>query len=91
MQYNQSVNSLDPDQDRSFVGPDLGPKCLQKLSADDTCKQRIKDKHTLENETCSGFPIFGAYPAILYIFLRDFKDIDSESIKAVPLPDGSSR
>ena len=31
-------NSLDPDQARYFVGPDLGPKCLQKLSADDTSK-----------------------------------------------------
>ena len=33
----QSVlNSLDPDQARQNVGPDLGPKCLQRLSADDT-------------------------------------------------------
>ena len=30
-------NSLDPDQARCFVGPDLGPKCLQRLSADDKC------------------------------------------------------
>ena len=29
-------NDLDPDQDRRSVGPDLGPNCLQKLSAD--CK-----------------------------------------------------
>ena len=28
-------NSLDPDQARRFVGPDLGPNCLQRLSADD--------------------------------------------------------
>ena len=28
-------NSLDPDQDRCYVGPDLGPNCLQPLSADD--------------------------------------------------------
>ena len=28
-------NILDPDQDRHPVGPDLGPNCLQKLSADD--------------------------------------------------------
>ena len=28
-------NSLDPDQARHFVGPDLGPNCLQRLSADD--------------------------------------------------------
>ena len=29
-------NSLDPDQARHFVGPGLGPNCLQRLSADDT-------------------------------------------------------
>ena len=32
-------NSLDPDQARHFVEPDLGPNCLQKLSAD---KARVK-------------------------------------------------
>ena len=25
-------NSVDPDQDRHSVGPDLGPNCLQRLS-----------------------------------------------------------
>ena len=25
------------------VGPDLGPNCLQRLSADDTSKQRVYD------------------------------------------------
>ena len=25
---------LDPDQTQHFVGPDLGPNCLQRLSAD---------------------------------------------------------
>ena len=29
-------NSLDPDQARRFVGPDLGPNYLPRLSADDT-------------------------------------------------------
>ena len=29
-------NSLDPYQARQFVRPDLGPNCLQKLSADDS-------------------------------------------------------
>ena len=24
-------NKLDPDQDRSYVGPDLGPKCYKML------------------------------------------------------------
>ena len=28
-------NGSDPDQDRHIVGPDLGPNCLQRLSADD--------------------------------------------------------
>ena len=27
-------NCLDPDQDRHSVGHDLGPNCLQRLSAD---------------------------------------------------------
>ena len=27
-------NSLDLDQDRHFVGPDLGPNCLQRVSDD---------------------------------------------------------
>ena len=38
-------NSLDPDQDKRNVGPDLGPNCLQRLSADDnlaTSKERVK-------------------------------------------------
>ena len=32
---------LDPDQVRHSVGPDLGPNCLQRLSADDTSRQRV--------------------------------------------------
>ena len=35
-------NCLDPDQARYFVGADLGPNCLQRLSADDTSRQRVK-------------------------------------------------
>ena len=35
-------NSLDPDQARHFVGPDLGPNCLEKLSADDTSRYKVK-------------------------------------------------
>ena len=37
-------NSLDPDLARHFVGPDLGPNCLQRLSADDfdiVCHQNV--------------------------------------------------
>ena len=34
-------NSLDPDQARHFVQPDLGPNCLQRLWAEDTSRQRV--------------------------------------------------
>ena len=34
-------NSLDPDQARGFVGPDLDPNCLLRLSADDTSRRRV--------------------------------------------------
>ena len=36
-------NSLNPDQARGFVGPDLGPNCLPRLSADDTGRQRVNN------------------------------------------------
>ena len=32
-------NRLDPDQAQHFVGPDLGPNCLQRLSPDDKSLQ----------------------------------------------------
>ena len=36
-------NSLDPDQDRRSVGPDLGPNCLQRLATDDKrCRSQGK-------------------------------------------------
>ena len=34
-------NSLDPDQARRFVGPDLGPKGFQRLSVDDKRVNRM--------------------------------------------------
>ena len=37
-------NSLDPDQARHFVGPGLGPSCLQSLSADDNSWQRFNNE-----------------------------------------------
>ena len=35
-------DSLDPDQTHLFVGPDLGPNCFQRLSADETGRKRVK-------------------------------------------------
>ena len=42
-------NSLDPDQVRRFVGPDLVPSCLQMLSTDDTRRQRVTWSSSLMN------------------------------------------
>ena len=44
-------NRLDPNQARRFVGPDLDPNCLQKLSADDTSRPWV-NAQTIQ-DTCS--------------------------------------
>ena len=36
-------NSLDPDQNRISVGPDLGPNCLQRFSADDKFRDKVSE------------------------------------------------
>ena len=41
-------NSLDPDQARHFVGPDLGPNCLQRLSADCETTKVAASKKTVK-------------------------------------------
>ena len=33
--------SLDPDEVQHFVRPDPGTICLQRLSAEETCRQRV--------------------------------------------------
>ena len=41
---------LDPDQDRQSVSPDLGPNCLQKLSAEDkSWRYTVARKELLHN------------------------------------------
>ena len=35
-------NNLEPDQARRYVGPDLVPNYVERLSADDTSWQRVK-------------------------------------------------
>ena len=47
MKTSKMSNGLIPDQDRCFVGPDLGPNCLQRLSEVDkvtTSKERVKSE-----------------------------------------------
>ena len=34
-------NNLDPDQALCFIGPDLSPNCLQRLTEDYISRQRV--------------------------------------------------
>ena len=43
------TNSVDPDQDRHSVGPDLVPNCLQRLSADDISQSPPASKGLKQN------------------------------------------
>ena len=40
------TNSLDPDQERLYVSPDLGPNCLQRLSVDENIARKEQSSHT---------------------------------------------
>ena len=42
-------NSLDPDQDRHSVSPDLGPNCLLRLSAEDKSLRQQRKDLVMEN------------------------------------------
>ena len=35
-------NNLDPDQAPHYVGPDLDPTCLQRITSDDPSRRRVK-------------------------------------------------
>ena len=64
-------NGLVPDQDQRSVGPDLGPNCLQRLSADDKVAASIGKSSVTRKETywqmqsklastvCAFWPSFG--------------------------------
>ena len=40
-QRSSTLSNSDPDQTQQHVRPDLGLNCMQKLSADDTSRQRF--------------------------------------------------
>ena len=45
-------NSLDPDQARIFFGPDLGPNCLPRLTADVIGRQRVNPGKEVFGNNC---------------------------------------
>ena len=56
---------LNPDQAQRFVEPNLGPNCLQGLSADDTSRQRV-------NGVCTILHIISKSGAICAFFCLQF-------------------
>ena len=67
-------NSLDPDQDRHFVGPALGPNCLQKCSADE--KSHCQLEKRVARVAC--LVIFRAFVDLTYLkicfFIKFFQE-----------------
>ena len=61
------LNRLDPDQTQHFVGPDLGPNCLQRPSADNTRRCKELSTYCVLLRACALFRvkiIFGSYSLI---------------------------
>ena len=54
-----SDNSLDPDQGRNFVGPDLGPTFVQWSAAGAACKGRVYHIPRDNQYTCIGDKLMG--------------------------------
>ena len=54
-------NSLDLDQAQHFVRPDLGPNCLQRLSADDTHRRSVLHSHScMQHMYLVGLQVYSA-------------------------------
>ena len=63
-------NSLDPDQDCLSVGPDLGPNCLQRSSAEDKLPLARKEKELIELSCCL-FDLILYVPSTIFQLNRD--------------------
>ena len=62
-------NSLDPDQDRRSVGPNLGPNCLQRLSADDKSGRLVSTYLTMNTSCISGWNSDPIQPSVCVVHL----------------------
>ena len=67
-------NSMETDQARHFVGPDLDPNCLQCLSADD------KSKKLMRRESILTLCMLGIHVSVVVCCLLFFKINFSERI-----------
>ena len=65
-------NSLDPDQARHFVGPGLGPNWLQRLIADDTSRQRVKNVIYNSQQTICLKWLFNIRPPDKIVYLKKY-------------------
>ena len=64
-------NTLNPDQARHFVGPDLGPNCLQRLSADNKVALSGKELNT-KQLTCRYYFLAKTLAKVKLIWLQLF-------------------
>ena len=86
-------NSLESDQARQIVQPDLGPNCLHRLSADDS---RQRPGRVWQSVTClTADTCLTAYPRVSSLNptrSHTFVEIDHEIISpAILLPSADSR
>ena len=77
-------NSLDTDQVRHFVGPEVGPNCLQRLSADNTSRQRdnlqVEERNIANMNTISLSLLVVTYSCLLKTFANS---LDQDQITSV--------
>ena len=59
-EYHQSIKQSGFSQSRRFVGPDLGPNCLQKLSADGLVGKDLIDIKTTRRQNNSATTVNSA-------------------------------
>ena len=53
-EYHMSVKQIGSRSGPTFFRPDLGPNCLQRLSADDTRRQRVNSKSLAAGKALAG-------------------------------------
>ena len=81
-------NSLKPDQAKCYVGRDLGPSCLPRLSVDDTSGQKVKISVSDEQLRTSQFRGPQVYICFNFSIEGEFvpKEGDDVTYNLCPLP-----
>ena len=84
-------NSLDPDQARHFVGPDLGPNCLQRLSADETSSLTSKGYINISKKIGKDQESIQSHRIPIKNSTTSQLEITNESQEVSPFPSGDHK